>query len=998
VCGQTRCRITVNLKVRESSGSWLFAKEESYNHSNNQGMAMSIDRGKLFLQQEGAVRIVRAAVPLELSEHVAEDRDTVLIADTITVSSEVRTGGHSLTIVCRALNFVGPGSIVLDGRKATKSFPAGRTERTQGHEGELDGPNGEDGGAGEPSGNLNIVCSKVSGQIKFSARGGPGGRPQDGGNGLQGPSGPHGPDLGPGGNHRYDETQGGQGLKGGNAGLPGLRGPGGTGGTVVVNTVLVAVLDPACSAEGGAPGDLGNAGVPGVGGPGGEGGMFTERVSDGDGPDGPIGPARGGGGFFAASTVKALRSLENEGQLVDHMISEPASDSLIQLAAAKYLTGITILRGGHTERTRGRPGAPGPSGDTDVSAVQRQQASPPVQNGTVTVARITIEKLATSFDAQTLGLVGFALEEMYRNAGSAAVSANFLEALNFYLELASVHEDASGSNEALSRFYSAARKINLGLDFFGYRPNQAPLLSYESYRSRIGQALDVGRIVEDSFNAYWDANEDLTKRRTALRTAKSAAEQKVVGQRVELDRVLTAVAAALKEIDALNAAVPGLYAVLMTAKQKLDGAIRARAPGCDLVGALTAVATIVAGIASGGAGFVAAAAAGAKLYGDVSSDKIKDPTDPKGEKTLADLWDRRYVLRDDLKEVGDAAKSVAENVTAVRDAVNALGAKAPEIPQFRMAREAFDEVAKSYADMPEASAYREVGYAYLNAVETRNQRILDYNAYILVSLDVRAQLRSAEQLVDAADSVLSGTSDPTAVQFVAALQALYRDTISAIGQMVHAERKALAYTFARPLAAPQSQLTLASLVAAHLSNESDWISAKERFAPKIELNEDVLEIQLKKFVSKNVWEVFLRTKVLPFVIRQDHPDYVAKFQNLPLLRMTGAKLAFPGARLKGSEDQIPWQLTHLGFERLYRSDGSVVEFVHAAEPIIGFSSISKAQTILKPDFSDRGLYTGLSPFAGWILHLSDHPQLGLNLQHLEGAKLTIHGFVMPTGS
>ena len=953
---------------------------------------MGLDRGRLFLIEDGPSRIVRAGVEIELEEVLAQDLDTLVIGDVVNIRKRASTGGHSLKVVCRLLRCSDNGVLDLSGSDATKIYPPGRAERQKGHEGDLDGPAGNDGGPGERAGDLAVHCYEVSGVLKVVAKGGHGGRPQDGGDGLQGATGTTGPDHKPPWNIKPDQTKGGPGGTGGAAGLPGLRGQGGAGGTVLIEYVLNPAKVPTCDVSGGDPGDVASPGQPGAPGPGGGGGeIWYQYCHDHIGGDRH---------FFAASTKDALSGLlKGRRTLVDNLDSSGHLDELLQASSARYAHIYGEVCWDRFDGKRGPQGDPGQGGNPQVAEVAARQVAPAKVDGTVARKQIALDDLQPHYDSSALSLISLRLEEAYRAVGGVDLSSCSLEALEFYLALAG-SRGGSREDDFLPRIYSMSRKLNLGLDFFGYKLNQAPLLSFESYQARVDQALAIGRIVEDSFNAYWDADKDSKAKVAALRSAQGAAQQRVAGVTAELERVLSEAATALREIDALNLTVPVLYNSLLTKKAELDAAIAARTPGCDLVGALIAVATIVAGIATGGAALIGAAAAGAKLYDDVSADKVPDPTDKDGKRTLAGLWDKRYVVRDDLKEVGDQTKTVGDNIAAVRDAIKDLRAngKPPELPQFRMAREAFDEVAKAYTDMPEAAAYRDVGYAYLNAVETRSQRIIDYNAFLVVSIDLRTQRRSAERFADAASTAVSGETDPAGSMIVTSLAAIYRDTLGAIGQMVHAERKVLAYTFAKPTTAPQSQLTLGHLSGYHSLVGADYVAAKEAFAPKIELNEDMLDIELRDFVSNDTWTMFQRTGSLAFVLRRDHPHYSPIFENLPLLRVTGVRLQFKDVALAKGQTQIPWYLTHMGFERLYPRNGKAIEFSHRATPIPGFSPIRGTASVLKPDFSEKGMYTGVSPFAGWFLQVSNSEQLKADLHRTESVKLSLHGFIMAVES
>lgn len=61
-----------------------------------------------------------------------------------------------------------------------------------------------------------------------------------------------------------------------------------------------------------------------------------------------------------------------------------------------------------------------------------------------------------------------------------------------------------------------------------------------------------------------------------------------------------------------------------------------------------------------------------------------------------------------LTKLAGATGDVASSVEAIQKGIAQLQGPPARIPQFKMEREEFDKVARDFADMPEAAAYREV--------------------------------------------------------------------------------------------------------------------------------------------------------------------------------------------------------------------------------------------------------------------------------------------------
>lgn len=593
---------------------------------------------------------------------------------------------------------------------------------------------------------------------------------------------------------------------------------------------------------------------------------------------------------------------------------------------------------------------------------------------------------ASQFVGPLLDLLASGVEDDYCSRGSR-LDEDLKGRIGFLLDVCV--DDATPSAqkmEVMGRAYSMARRFSLGLDFFGYSPERAPLLSFETYSKLIDTSvLPSAQIIEKSFNDYWDAKANAEAKKSAIRNTQAAAAQRLVGLEMEFERKLEECRVSLAELPALDRKVEAAYALLMSKEAELTAAIKSKNSGCNLVKSLTAVATIVAGVSTGGAGFVSAAAAGAKLYQDFS-----DNND-----SLAKLWDNQKLLSEDLKTLGEKGATVAKSIADIAKAVDELTPEQRRLPQFRMEREQFDSVARDFADMPQAAAYRDAGYDYLKCVETRNQAIVDYNALISQVVELQAKTAAAGRVADELDSAMSATTDPSEAVIIPLMTRLYMDTLTLAAQTVHAERKALAYHFARPMDAPLSKLTVATIVGLHQKTVlRDWVSAKERFEARREIEEGGLKIDLAVIVSKMAWEAFLKSGILSFTLRRDHPAYSAILEALPGLRLTGMSLDLPGAKVADGVSQVPWKMHHAGHEAIYRADNSVNYFSHKSIVFSGFSPMNGQPPLVRPDFSEKNLYAGVSPYASWTLSVSRNPSLGLDLSHLKKAVLNLSGFML----
>lgn len=250
-------------------------------------------------------------------------------------------------------------------------------------------------------------------------------------------------------------------------------------------------------------------------------------------------------------------------------------------------------------------------------------------------------------------------------------------------------------------------------------------------------------------------------------------------------------------------------------------------------------------------------------------------------------------------------------------------------------------------------------------------------------------------MVEGLGSALNAQTDPADGYLISMMSRLYLDTLSTTAQLVHAERKALNYNFGLPADAPVSALNVAELAAEFVANQSRWVTWKEQSKRKQKLIPGQLKLDLTRLVTNDMWDTFKKTGLMGFTIRHDHEIYSPIFDWLPGLRITGFKIVLKGAQAAPNQPYLPVMLTHLGGERIYLANGSINSFSHRTTQYRGLTPIDAAQgDLLDPDFSEEGLYAGVSPFASWLLEISNHVNLGLNLSRLEAASLEVNGYII----
>jgi hypothetical protein len=524
----------------------------------------------------------------------------------------------------------------------------------------------------------------------------------------------------------------------------------------------------------------------------------------------------------------------------------------------------------------------------------------------------------------------------------------------------------------------SALKINatLGLDYYGYSLEDAPLLSYDTYSALVSTNLLAGLVsLENSFKVVCDGAATLAARKDALRTAVAAAvtlEQELTRL---LDQTMVYALDVGDTIDRLDAEARKAELALRQAQAALEAAIkRASSDGACSVESMIGIAvSVYVVVQSAGTAWTAATGiAGAvgnirKFFGEYTK--------------LEQMIDKWSILEKELKSLKKNYDDLSGALTDIGHQVQGTPQSPARLPDFKMQKEEFDKIAKDFMSLPEASTFREAGYRFLDVSQARLQAIVDYNAAVGRLAEIQARLLEATDGRTKAESELNRVDNPVLREMVFSVGQLVESALQSAGAAVHRERKALAYHMNQPERAPSSQMNSAILTDLHRQTTERWLAYKDAFNPQLPVNSTRLELDVMKFIDGTTgeeWQRFVREGVLGFLIRRDHPDYLRMFSNLPALRFTGIQLAITGAKVldpvQGGaiEGDIYWMMELGGIEQVYPNGRPPVRFRHKALRIPGSSAqdgIFGDQMVLS-NFSNDGLYAGLSPFTQWRLVIS----------------------------
>jgi hypothetical protein len=892
---------------------------------SRQFIAAVDDKG---IYRVGAVGEVRAG------DHVQLDRATVICADRIVVSGVVRTHGCGLTLVARELHFEAGAALDTSGRPSTVDFSTVGPPATPSGYGRS-GLSGMSGGHGESAGGILVIAQRITGPARFLARGGNGGTPQNGGSGRDGQPGANGSDSGvedwtdSGSPPTPPIIHGGPGGDGGDAGMPGARGRGGDGGTVTIRTLEPLAKPAVMQTEHGRHGAPGRRGAPGGRGPGGKPGIFRYRYCQrvAVGPD----------------------------------------------AVGNDLEIGSYLECGDVQKEEGNEGDWGDAGRTFDQTVAELQKEPIASNGNQAETVLPQPQFARQVPAELVEMLAWEVEDAYRRSGGL-VTPEIAARLQFLLA-ACVDDPQPGpvKAEVEARVHLLCRKIALGLDYYGYSLIDVPILSFETYSQQVGtDLLQNLNALETATERYEQAKGQREAYIAAARSAVAGARPNLTAFGQQLDLAIHQSQALADDIPQCEAQVIRCIATLEQARDALNDAISARSghKDCNLQSVILAAVSIYVIVQSAGA----ASAALGKVGGSLA--KIKGFFDANN--TLKKLWDNKKVLDNALKELGEIKDTVQDSINKIRDNVSKLTPSPTQLPSFQMEKAQFDKVASQFADYPQAAAYREAGYAFLQAVAARNQAIVDFNASLLRVSELQLALMAMQRIVDGVESRLKQAANPGFDHIYRMMRTLYADALSNTAASVHRERKALGYSLNKPMRLEISELNASTIGTAHAQTMREWQRQREQFNPRLTLNAPKMELNVFDLIDGDgcvAWEAFKQTGKLEFVIRIDHPKLGYKFRNMPALRLTGIQFVIEGARFRSNapvppgEDQLFWDVTLNGLEDALDKAGNRLQFRHKPLTIPGACSTGgmPGGQIIFSEFGNEGVYAGFSPFTHWQL-------------------------------
>ncbi len=782
------------------------------------------------------------------------------------------------------------------------------------------------------------------------ARGRIGGRGQDGHPGVKGSKGADGRptneqvyDVGAGVT-APEVTCGKKGTPGGRAGNAGHSGVGGKGGAVTLDVIRGAAVRVILCTDGGPGGDPAAPGAQGEGGDGGTGADFlvTDVSMSGNyghtatGPDGSRGDAGGPAGFTGEVGTNGVGGSVT----VNNAVVSPGQN----------------------------PGAP-----------------------------TSYDVIAPSFALDQLLMVQREAKLTYLNAKNAhdyAFAATVSLWLCHICPATVTAKDAKNTLTPQDRDTRAAirnaaqvelLRLQRGLDYFGRPYNWVPILRLTRTQSRVTELIDLGHIVEQQHATFVDTNATVEARLGALDRAIQALTNDLSNTDAVEGVLVQQIADCESAMASLQHDIETQVSTMKRDEQTLDDLINHQiADNCSLENIIKIISAVVA-IGAGafnGVSEITGAAEIAKIVAQA--------------KAAAEAAGQLKSVIDQMKATTSTLNDLASQLDAVD---NAIAAGKPDSVKILAVREDFEETIKPLMEKfpAQAKALRNAVRAFLDLCQTRNEKVLAYNALFVQKAALathRDQVSAQIATVNVERSRNSESVIPAA--YISFFKSALTWSKQNLVDLLYEETRAFYFhsgVSKASLLENISDLDIGAIADTHarlLTAYDGFLNSVGRpYGPFTGV-----KVILARAEQPAAFAGLADTGRMTFTLPHDHPQ----FANMTLVKLDAVEVRLP--TVKGGPADEPYVAIRLMGEGQVRpvdclADKDVLRFNAAPRGVSYRYSYDPERTdpVIEPGLVADQDYTPLSPFTTWTLDfgLADGLNRFVTLGDLDTVELRLTG-------
>ena len=380
-----------------------------------------------------------------------------------------------------------------------------------------------------------------------------------------------------------------------------------------------------------------------------------------------------------------------------------------------------------------------------------------------------------------------------------AAELNYLKAeyANSYrlLQWIQVVTPASGAVELVelhTRATSLLSRLRQGQNFYAKPRNFVPLLSLEYYKQQVTALLGIAGHIEDTYASYLGAEGKAQDQLAALNEVISKSRESLDKLQTTLDALTKQKNQTQDSISQLTVAQEAQSQVVTLAQAAFKSALDRQLAGCSFADILSAVKTIVQ--------------VGQAAYGGVVA--IQSAVGALTQEAAG-------AMANVIKQIEVVGKSIASIQEKWGKISSLIDPQKPDAEKLVMDKDDFDNVMKPFLNLPEAAAFKSRVHDFLDIVQSRNQKVYEYNIMLVTENELRDQISQKSAELERIKNSLAKQKDPTLPEMRLYMEGLYQQMKSQILRLLYEENQALEYMTLQPSAFPAEDRSVADLGGIH---------------------------------------------------------------------------------------------------------------------------------------------------------------------------------------
>jgi hypothetical protein len=525
---------------------------------------------------------------------------------------------------------------------------------------------------------------------------------------------------------------------------------------------------------------------------------------------------------------------------------------------------------------------------------------------------------------------------------------------------------ADGWGQLHKRVTSLLVQLNQGLDYYGYSWIHVPLVSLGYYQKQLSSLLILGGQVEQVYRQYLDNEKDQQKQQAAFQSALDNAKASLKRLADDKDNIITEKTKTQESIAHISDEQAEQERILFLSEEKFQDALTQYFElkmFSEFFSMMVSLVTIGADVYSAGKAIF-------NICGELSKEAI------------------------DFKNMIKQVKEVAGKVTDITKQWNTIkNLNTPDNPdtsKLIMKREEFDEVMKQFVDkFPEAQEYENQVHTYLDIIQNRNQKVVEYNAFALQEIMLDAKIEQKKAELAGINDHWAKEKDPTAPLMRMYMLNLYEDLKENVLDYLYQENQAFRYWSLTWNDFSVGDNTIAELSTYHTDLEGKIFDLLNARGKPVQPFKNV-KIVLKLSELPEEFASFEKRSKLTFSL----PVTCAQFEGLAQVIATDFTIEIKNAST--DDDKLYVLLTSNGRAPFLDINGKEFIFSHSAVTALYKYRISSGDYIAGGKLGgDNNEYIGLSPFTTWTIELPSKYNHGLKLDAVDEIVLIFSGRGLP---